>query len=232
MKSFISFLEANYSQPIEKLSKTDAGTIILRSNFPMIDLEAMGKELPKIQSKFRGNDFSSADSLLIRKIDDEYVFQLFEFKNLNFNNEEDKDMAKFHLKNCILKMEKDPRNMEYIKCLSKIRNKLVDKSHISFRTKPFESLSIIYIFYNHLSDDDSNTCKKTLSDIEKHYFIVSNSSSTWNSPFAKNKSNNQRRIHQCFKFLPRMTPYFYEGTHAISLKEFENYINNIENQCN
>ena len=84
-----------YSGPI-----TAPDFVIYQGNFRVFE-----KLDPKLNPIYRGNDFATADALLISNIDGNLTFHFVEFKNMDYEKEKDVKMSKYWLKECISEMK-------------------------------------------------------------------------------------------------------------------------------
>ena len=105
MQDFIDYLNDNFSDSIETLAKTSEGNRLFEFDFQMIDLDRLAKRLEKIDMKFRGNEFATADALFISNVDDELIFHFIEFKNVDYDDDKNLKMSKYWLEECLSKMD-------------------------------------------------------------------------------------------------------------------------------
>lgn len=107
MENFNQFLRTNFSSSLKDLSKTEFENNLIDSDAILIDLDLMARKLPEFNSKFK-TIFASADSLLITKKCGKFQLYFIEFKNIDFNDKNDRLMSKYILNSCISKMKQCP----------------------------------------------------------------------------------------------------------------------------
>lgn len=233
MQDFIDFLNNNFSDSVETLAKTSEDNRLFDFDFQMINLDKLAKRLQKIDRKFRGNDFATADALFISQIDDELIFHFIEFKNVDYDDDKDLKMSKYWLEKCLSKMDecehgcfiKDKTTDIY---KSKFHKYLVDKYNVSLRAKPYESISLIDIYFKLFKDlYDDEFSRNCLFNIKKNFYLVSKTDKFLNHPY-KNKSNVQMaKMIGPFKALTRLYPYHYSMAKAINDDVFKEFIMNF-----
>ena len=104
---------------------------------------------------------------------------------------------------------------------------MVDKYQLALRTKPFDSISLIYDYLCNYCGDDK-LAKENLVNVKKYFWLVSKTNYEFNSPFLKNRQNNHRRNKkEFFNFLSKLKPYFYSDVFAVSTSTFQDFINKL-----
>lgn len=228
MKEFIDYLNENFAESVDKIAKTSQDNYFFDFDLKMINLDKMAKNLPKLNRIYKGNDFATADALFVSNIDDEFIFHFIEFKNVDYNDEKDLAMSKFWLNQCLSLMKNcehdcfinDKENEIY---KSKFQNYLVDKYEVSLRAKPFESISLIDIYFQMVKSVDSDYSKNIISNIQKNFYLISKTDKFLNHPY-KNKSNVQMaKMIGPFKALTRLYPYHYSMARALNEDVFKRY---------
>ena len=101
-----------------------------------------------------------------------------EFKNLDYEDTKDLKMSKYWLDKCLKQMkncEKDCFINDKTSNISKsnFHKYLVDKNDVSLRVKPFESISLVFLYLKLFKSDDEEYCKNFLFNIPKYYYLVS-----------------------------------------------------------
>lgn len=172
MQEFIDYLYKNFSDSTENLAKTSQNNPLFEFDFQMINLDKMAKQLQNLDKVYRGNDFATSDALFISNVNDEIVFHFIEFKNVDYDKDEDLKMSKYWLEECLSEMDKcehdcfiNDETSDINK--SKFHKYLVDKYNVSLRAKPYESLSLIYLFLKMFKSIDDEFCRNYLFDIKK-----------------------------------------------------------------
>lgn len=233
MQDFINYLNENFGASVEKLAKTSEDNPLFDFDFQMINLDEMAKKLQKLDKKYRGNEFATSDALFISNIDDEFVFHFIEFKNVDYGVDKDLKMSKYWLDECLSKMDEceygcfiNDETTDINK--SKFHKYLVDRYNVALRGKPYESISLIDIyfkFFKGISDDEFS--RNYLFDIKKNFYLVSKTDKFLNHPY-KNKSNVQMaKMIGPFKALTRLYPYHYSMARAINDDVFREFILNF-----
>ena len=219
MNSFKDNILKEYGKSITELSKTGNGNFLVDNDFIMISLDDMASNLSK------GNILSTTDALFIDEKNE--VVHFIEFKNIDFNNEEDKLMARFHLNKAIDVIKDCEHDCPLVNDKSKFHKYLVDKYQLALRTKPFDSISLIYDYLCNYCGDDK-LAKENLVNVKKYFWLVSKTNYEFNSPFLKNRQNNHRRNKkEFFNFLSKLKPYFYSDVFAVSTSTFQDFINKL-----
>ena len=230
MEDFIEFLNENFGKSVEELAKTSEDNPLFEFDFQMIDLDEMANKLQKMDRRYMGNDFATADALFISNIDDELIFHFIEFKNVDYGVDKDLKMSKFWLEECLSKMNEcdhdcfiNDETTDIHK--SKFHKYLVDRYNVSLRAKPYESLSLIDIyfkFFKTIYDDEFS--RNYLFNIKKNFYLVSRTDKFLNHPY-KNKSNvHMAKMIGPFKALTRLYPYHYSMAKAINSDVFKEFI--------
>lgn len=224
MDSFKQSLLQKYGKTIKELSSTNESNVLMNRDDVLISLDNMASDLSSKVKEFRGNDLSSADALLIFKKEGHFIFHIIEFKNLDFNKKKDRLMAEYYLKKSIEHINNCEHDCSFANHESKYHKYLVDKYKLSLRTKPFESLNVVYFY---LCDylGDLELAKEKLFNIKKYYWFISKTEGGRNSHFHTNKSNNHRRNSKHFRYLDKIKHYFYDDTYGVSNILFNEYLN-------
>lgn len=142
-------------------------------------------------------------------------------------------MSKYWLDECLSKMDEcehgcfiNDETTDINK--SKFHKYLVDRYNVALRGKPYESISLIDIyfkFFKGISDDEFS--RNYLFDIKKNFYLVSKTDKFLNHPY-KNKSNVQMaKMIGPFKALTRLYPYHYSMARAINDDVFREFILNF-----
>lgn len=224
MDSFKKSLLQKYGKTIKELSSTNESNVLMNRDDVLISLDNMASDLSLKIKEFKGNKLSSADALWIFENEGEFIFHIIEFKNLDFNINKDRLMSKFYLKKLIKHINNCEYNCPFASYELDVYENLVDKYNVSIRTKPVESLTLIYYYLcNYL--DDSESAKEKLFNAKKYYWFISKTESGANSPFHTNKSNNHRRNSKHFRYLDKIKHYFYDDTYGVSNILFNKYLN-------
>ena len=221
MISFIDYLLENYGACSSELSKTDDGNELVDDKSKMISLDAMAEVLYSSHSIFN-EKFATADSLYVVQKDDTFELYFIEYKMIDFNDEEDRLRSVFGLKKCISKMSNCEHNCEVLVDIKKYRKELVDKSHLKMRSKPYDSLTVLYYFMNSFfSSKPSNFSIEQLFNFKKFYILVSKTQGQYN-PILPNKSNRNNKITKPLRFMQRLKPYHYDEIAVVSDIGFKN----------
>lgn len=234
MESFNQYLMSEFKGSLRKVSKTDEENHFLDDHFAdnyfMISLDEMAKRV--LNPYFKGDQFSSADGLFIEKKNDNFIFYFFEFKNLDFSKKEDRQLSRFYLNRCIDKI-KDCSNKtescndcDIVDSLNKFKKYLIDRKVCSLRSKPYDSLSLLYHgIDDYFKENDSFEVDKTLFSIKKVFYLVSLTSvEEYTSP---NKSNNRGKQFKYFPFLKRIKPYHFDDVCFINNLTFMNLFSEL-----
>ena len=216
-KKFLNFLEelsSNYSDSLSNISKTGENNSFIVNEKEMISLDDVAKDYAKENLI---EELSSVDGLYYKIKDDKLIIYLFEFKKMDFFT---KQLAKERLKILIEKIESGSLNenceYEIISELKEIKNEVYNKLPIQLKNKPIESLLLLHNLY-----ENKNGEHKDIVDIEKHYYVVSETSSEF-APFTKNKSKNRKKgkSKEIFDFLDKIHPFPFKQTKGINYKSF------------
>ena len=215
------YLENKFRKPINEVSKTEFDNTVIDKNLEMIHWDDVATHFYENNNEFR-EKFSSADGLVIIEKEDKDQLFFFEFKNIDYSKEEDRQMAVFHLKKSLKRMKECNHDCEVFEDLEKISEYLVDKSNASLRSKPSDSISLFYHImkdYYEIKNDDE--ARDKLFNTEKFFFLVTNTPYQY-LPF-KNKSNRKSTIIKQLELLKRFVPYHYNGVFAVNKSGFERY---------
>ena len=223
MHKFKNYLLEKYGKSIKELSETEFGNRLLDYDFQMISWDDVAEDFLNINDDFN-NKFSSADALYILEKEDKVQLFFFEFKNIDYSNPEDYQMSKFHLNKCIEKIGDCPNDCKFYDEIKKYAERLVDESNVSLRSKPSDSLSLFYfmmINFFTVNDERDNNCKEKLFNLDKFFFLVSNTQQQYF--FNKNKSNRHNSIVKPLSFLKRFEPYHYDMVFSINQSGFNDF---------
>ena len=225
MHELTNYLMEKYGKSIKELSKTEFENELLDNDFQMISWDDVAEDFLKFNEDF-DEKFASADALYILEKEDKIQLFFFEFKNMNYSTIEDSQLSKFHLNNCIDKMKHCNKECEIYNEIKEHAERLVDKSNVSLRSKPSDSLSLFYhVMKNFLKDKYSKTddeCKEKLFKIDKFFFLVSKTQQQY-APFNKNKSNRYNTIVRPLTFLKRFEPYHYKMIFSVHETGFNTF---------
>lgn len=223
MEDFYQFLKSNFSSSITELSKTSFDNSLVENDCMLINLDEMSQKLPKFNSGIK-TIFASADALLIRKNGDEFNLFFIEFKNIDFSDNKDRLMSKYILDECIGKMELCHHNCMHVDELSMCSKYLTDRYNVSLRSKPVDSISLIYHFMEYFFDGMSKT---KLFNFNKYFILVSRTKIEYNH--LKNKNNKNNSIIAPLSFLSRLVPYYYDDVLVLSEKNFSGFLEMLNN---
>lgn len=146
MDSFKQSLLQKYGKTIKELSSTNESNVLMDRDDVLISLDDMSSDLSLKIKEFKGNDLSSADALLISKKDENFIFHIIEFKNLDFNKRKDRLMSEYYLEKSIEHINNCEHDCSFANHESKYHKYLVDRYKLSLRTKPIESITLIYYY--------------------------------------------------------------------------------------
>lgn len=225
MYAFKEYLMKKFGKPVSEISSTEFDNQIINKKFKMICWDDVATYFNESNDEFKG-EFSSADGLYILEKEDNLQLFFFEFKNVNYSDDEDRQMSRFHLKNYLKQMKDCDSNCKICEDIEKLSEYLVDISHVSMRSKPSDSLSLFYYMmkeYYGFEENDNDYIDK-LFNVEKFFFLVSNTPSEY-LPF-KNKSNRRNTIASSLDFLKRFEPYHYTNVYAVYKTGFDRYFYN------
>lgn len=223
MHELTNYLMEKYGKSIKEISKTEFENILINGNCKMISLDDVATHFNKINDDFR-EEFSTADGLLILEKENKTQLLFFEFKNIDYSNKSDRQMSVFYLKKFLAKMEDCEHNCEIYEDLKKNSEYLVDKSNCSMRSKPSDSLSLVYHIMKNYYELKKDEARDNLFKTEKIFFLVSNTQSQY-IPF-KNKSNRQQPILKQLEFIKRFAPYHYNMVLVVNENGFYRYFYN------
>lgn len=230
MEDFITYLNAHFSDSVENLAKTSQDNRLFDFDFQMIDLDDMAKKLKNLDKEFRGNDFATADALYISNIDGELTFHFIEFKNVDYGVDRDLKMSKYWLDECLAEMDKCEHEC-FIKDettdihKSKFHKYLIDQYYVSLRAKPYESISLIEIYFKFIKEiEDDEFCRNYLFNIRKNFYLVSKTDKFLNHPHKNKNNTHMAKMIGPFKALTRLYPYHYSMARAINDDVFKEYI--------
>lgn len=238
MNSFKKYLLDKFGDTAKNLSKSDGGIELVDEKCIMIGLDNLTTELLNSFNEIN-EKYTSTDALYIVEIDNCFEFYFFEFKGKNFNLKEDKLQYVSQLKEHIGEMENCEHECDIFVEIKKCSKELIDKSFVKLKTKPYDSLSIIYFFMNDFfKDKTSQDCIEELFHIKKYYILVSNTTGQYNpindiinpNGLKKNKSNRNNNITKPLRFMSRLRPYHYDNIANINEKGFKKLINILENR--
>ena len=217
MNSFKKNILKEYGKSITELSKTGNENCLLDDDFVMISLDDMASNLSK------GDILATTDALFIDEKNN--VFHFIEFKNMDFSIKKDRLMAKYHLNNAMKFINDCEHGCPLANDESNFHKYLVDRYNVALRTKPFDSISLVYGYLCDYYGNDK-LAKEKLVNIKKYFWLVSKTNYEFNSPFLKNRQNNHRRNKkEFFNFLSKLKPYFYSDVFAVNTTTFQHFIN-------
>ena len=225
MQDFKDYLMKKFGKSVSEISSTEFDKVLINKKFKMICWDDVATYFNETNDEFNG-EFSSADGLYILEKDDKTQLFFFEFKNINYSDDADRQMSIFHLKNYLKQMKECDGKCEIHDGIEKLLDFLVDISHVSMRSKPSDSLSLFYYMMKEYydSEDDDGSLIDKLFRTEKFFFLVSNTHSEY-LPF-KNRSNRRSTIAKPLNFLKRFEPYHYTNVYAVYKKGFDRYFYN------
>ena len=222
MQNLNKYLMENFGKPANEISKTEYNNQVIDNEFKMISFDDVAEEFNKRDEEFNGK-FSSADGLLIIEKENKNQIFFFEFKNIDYSNDEDRQMSIYYLNEYLKQMKKCEHECKVYDKINNISEYLVDRSHLSLRSKPSDSISLLYYimkdFYE--NNDTDEMCINKLFETEKFFFLVSKTQAQY-LPF-KNKSNRQNSIIKPLNFLKRFEPYHYNMVFAVNQNGFDRY---------
>lgn len=230
MQDLKEHLMKKFKKPISEISETEFGNVLINKDDKMISLDDAATYFNETNDEFK-DKFSTADGLFMHKKENKTQLFFIEFKNNDYSNVEDRQMSLFHLKNYLKKMKECEKDCEIYDDFKKISKHIVDKSHVSLRTKPYDSLSLFFHimkdFYKSDKDNEDNEnekCIEKLSECDKFFFLVSETESQY-LPF-KNINNRQESIINPLSFLKKLEPYHYKMAFAVNKRGFDRYFYN------
>ena len=210
----------NYSKSIKELSNSEFQNYVINSDIKMISLDDVADDFNKFNNDFT-DKFSSADALYILEKEDKIQLFFFEFKNLDYSLIKDRQMSKFYLNKCIDEMHSCEHDCKIYNEIKKHAEKLVDVSQASLRSKPADSISLVYhIMENYFKTKGMDiNCIEKMFNIEKFFFLVSKTQSQY-IPFKKNINNRYSDMIKPLSFLKRFEPYHYKFVFAVNENGF------------
>lgn len=222
MQDLNDYLMKNFGKPTNEISKTEYDNTVIYEEFNMISFDDVAKDFYERNNEFNGK-FSSADGLIIIEKENKNQIFFFEFKNIDYSDEKDRQMGIYYLNNCLKQMKECEHECEAYDEINTISEYLIDKSHLSLRSKPSDSLSLFYfIMKDYYGKEENNEiCINKLFKTEKFFFLVSKTQAQY-LPF-KNKSNRQNNIIRPLDFLKRFEPYHYNMVLAVNKNGFDRY---------
>lgn len=221
MQDLSDYLMENFGKPSNEISKTEYDNTVIDEEFNMISFDDVAKDFNERNNQFNGK-FSSADGLIIIKKENTNQIFFFEFKNIDYSNKEDRQLGIFHLKEYLKQMKECNQDCEVYDKINKISKELVDKSYLSLRSKPSDSISLLYyIMEDFYKKNNNEMCINKLFNSRKIFFLVSKTQSQYTS--FKNKSNRENTIIRPLDFLKRFEPYHYNMVLAVNKNGFDRY---------
>lgn len=218
MNSFKESILKEYGKSITELSKTGNENFLLNDEFVMVSLDDMASNLLK------SDILATTDALFINEKNGEFHF--IEFKNVDFSIKKDRLMAKYHLNKAMKFINNCEHGCPLVNDKSNFHKYLVDKYKLALRTKPFDSISLVYAYLCDYYGNDK-LAKEKLDNVKKYFWLVSKTTYEVNNPFSKNRQNNHRRNKkEFFNFLSKLKPYFYLDVFAVNINTFQHFINN------
>lgn len=227
MQDLKEYLMKKFGKSVSEISKTEFDNVLIDKDFKMISWDDVATYFNETNDEFE-DKFSTADGLFMRKKEDKTQLFFMEFKNIDYSNDEDRQMSLFHLKKYQKQMIECEHNCEIHDDFKKISEYLVDKSYVSLRAKPYDSLSLFFhvmkCFYNSDEYSENEILIEKLFECDKFFLLVSNTKSEY-LPF-KNINNRQSSIIRPLSFLKRLEPYHYKMALAVNKKGFDRYFYN------
>ena len=207
--NLLKSLENEFLETVTQLSKPDNGYFIV-DDTKMISADALSKNFkPHI-------NLSSVDAIYYYYNNDKLIINFFEFKN---NDILDENKYVFNKIDKLIKdLESTQDNFTYIKQLNDIKHNARDKTLISLKDKPLESL---FLLYELLKDDIDE-----LHHVEKRYYVVSRVKQDYPDLKNKNISNNRRKSQKSrvYNFIYKITPYPFKRSMSITETTFKKMI--------
>lgn len=234
MQDLNEHLMKKFGKPVSEISKTGFDNKLIDKNFKMISWDDVAIYFNETNEDF-DEKFSTADGLFIHKKENKTQLFFMEFKNIDYSNVEDRQMSLFHLKNYLKQMDECEHDCDIYEDFENISKHLVDESHVSLRTKPYDSLSLFFhimkdFYKSDSNEDDENEDREyeilieKLFECDKFFYLVSNTEFQY-LPF-KNINNRQNNIIRPLSFLKRLEPYHYKMVLAVNKKGFDRYFYN------
>jgi len=201
-----------YKKSVTALSKTDSGNLYITDDTLMFDWDS-------IAESYGFDKSSSVDAIYCSFENGELTLYFFEFKKHDLY---DKYFdAKKQLEDYINDLEKCIFCFGYSQKVKKIKKKLVSKQIISLKTKPIESLILLYDILNKLGIKPEE-----IINIRKEYYILSK------TPIKGNLANFHRkgRSKEIFGFIDKIKPFPFAEVQPINEITFLSLINNLKNK--
>lgn len=200
-KSFLDKLKDKYGKTVTEISKSSSKDYI-KNDTVMIS----GDDL---KNPFMNIEMQSVDAIHYYIENGNLIILFFEFKNLNLF---DKNFyATDKLNNTLQSMKEFEELDFFVDEIKSYKRNLSDKKLMSLKSKPLETLIILQNLYQE--------SKTTVVNIEKHYYLVSQ---TPLGDLFKNKSNYSigKRTNQIFGFKYKLEPYPFKKVQPINKNEF------------
>ena len=219
MQKLYNHLKKEYGDTITNLSATSENNQFIINDGVLVSLDKLKKDY----KKHKNYEFTSSDALFIKTLDNGKVqIYFFEFKKLDLTSNEDLGMSKYRLQECIKKMNNCNGGCKFIEELNQYGKNLVDKYHLSLRSKPFDSISLLYhVIMRFYPEMDDYECRKLLFEADKLFFLVSQTPNNW-PPINKNDSN-LRNFRGVISVLDRLKPYYYTQVFSVNENGFNNW---------
>lgn len=220
---FLDTLSTKYSDSVSNISKTGNNNTYVYCQVKMISLDKVKMDYAR---KCLKEEFSSVDGLHYQIIDNNLVIYLFEFKKIDFF--EENLLAKDKLNSLIEKIKTSPIEEEYkyalISDLKEIKKDVYNKLLVQLKIKPLESLILIYLLYQNFGGRNED-----IINIEKHYYVVSKTPEI--DQFSKNKSKTRRKgkSKEIYDFLEKLCPFPFKQAKSINEKTFLELIYSLNN---
>lgn len=215
-----------FGKPVGEISKSSFDNVLIDKNFKMISWDDVASYFKEKNDEYN-EKFSTADGLFIHKNENKTQLFFMEFKNIDYSNVEDRQMSLFHLKMYLKQMKECEHGCDIYEDFENISKYLVDISHVSLRTKPYDSLLLFFHimkdFYKSDYDENEIFIEK-LFECDKFFYLVSNTDFQY-LPF-KNINNRQKTIIRPLSFLKRLEPCYYKMALAVNKKGFDRYFYN------
>ena len=198
-------LYEKYKNSITNISKTENNNFII-FDINLIDFDDVAKDYA---TKSNMPELSSVDAIDYKIVNNKLILYFYEFKKIDLLDRN--ILAKNRLNDLFLEM-KTFNDVPYVDELKDIKKGLLNKILVSLKIKPIESLFLLHRLIEN----------KELIDIEKHYYIVSQTPISFSYPLYSNKSNSRRkrRSKEIFDFIDKLSPFPFKQTGAIKEKMF------------
>ncbi|SDA68659.1 hypothetical protein [Methanobrevibacter millerae] len=221
MQDLNNYLMENFGKPADEISKTGYDNPVINHDFEMISFDDVAEDFNNRNKEFNG-EFASADGLLIIEKENKNRIFFFEFKNIDYSKDEDRQMSIYYLHRYLELMKECEHECKVYDKINAISEYLVDRSHLSLRSKPSDSISLLYqVMKDFYGKENGEICIKKLFETEKFFFLVSKTQAQY-LPF-KNKSNRLNNIIKPLDFLKRFVPYHYNMVLAVNENGFDRY---------